>query len=106
VIAVSDSLIWEPEKCTVVTTYKKLVVGIALLSEPQHTYVTYMAVKAGWENAHIATYVQLIFLHLVRVHRTDMGFRTMLYHLIKLNPGRHITLHVSTNNPAMVFLFP
>jgi hypothetical protein len=67
VIAVSDSLIWEPEKCTVVAMYKKLVVGIALLSEPQHTYVTYMAVKAGWENAHIATYVQLIFLHLVCV---------------------------------------
>jgi hypothetical protein len=28
----------------------------------------------------------------------------MLYHLIKLNPGRHITLHVSANNPAMVSL--
>jgi hypothetical protein len=28
--------------------------------------------------------------------------RTMLYHLISLNPGKDITLHVSTNNPAMV----
>lgn len=26
----------------------------------------------------------------------------MLYHLIGLNPGKDITLHVSTNNPAMV----
>lgn len=26
----------------------------------------------------------------------------MLYHLISLNPGKDITLHVSTNNPAMV----
>jgi hypothetical protein len=65
---VSDSLIWEPEKCTVVATYKKLVVGIALLSEPQHTYVTYMAVKAGWENADIATYVQLSLHSAFRVH--------------------------------------
>jgi hypothetical protein len=28
----------------------------------------------------------------------------MLYYLIQLNPGRHITLHVSANNPAMVRL--
>jgi hypothetical protein len=26
----------------------------------------------------------------------------MLYHLVSLVPGRDITLHVSTNNPAMV----
>jgi hypothetical protein len=26
----------------------------------------------------------------------------MLYHLIRLNPGKDITLHVSANNPAMV----
>jgi hypothetical protein len=31
-----------------------------------------------------------------------MRHRTMLYHLISLNPGKDITLHVSTNNPAMV----
>ena len=28
--------------------------------------------------------------------------RIMLYHLILLNPGKDITLHVSANNPAMV----
>jgi len=28
--------------------------------------------------------------------------RTILYHLISLNPHRDITLHVSANNPAMV----
>jgi hypothetical protein len=50
-------LIWEPEKCTVVATYKRLVVGVALLSEPNYAYVTYLAVKAGWENAHIGTFV-------------------------------------------------
>lgn len=28
---------------------------------------------------------------------------SMLYHLIQLNPNKDITLHVSVNNPAMVF---
>ncbi|EED85667.1 predicted protein [Postia placenta Mad-698-R] len=55
-INVSDSLQYSPEKCTVVATYKQLVVGAALLSSPQETYITYLAVRAGWENAHIATY--------------------------------------------------
>lgn len=81
-INVSDSLQYSPEKCTVVATYKQLVVGAALLSSPQETYITYLAVRAGWENAHIAT--------------------SMLYHLITLNPNKDITLHVSINNPAMV----
>jgi hypothetical protein len=54
-VNVSDSLDHEAEKCTIVATYKSLVVGVALLSEPQHAYVTYLAVRAGWENAHIAT---------------------------------------------------
>jgi hypothetical protein len=31
-----------------------------------------------------------------------MLVRTMLYHLITLNPNRDITLHVSADNPAMV----
>jgi hypothetical protein len=29
---------------------------------------------------------------------------TMLFHLINRNPNKDITLHVSTNNPAMVWL--
>ena len=52
---VSDSLEYSPEKCTVIATYKNLVVGVALLSSPQETYITYLAVRPGWENAQIAT---------------------------------------------------
>ena len=50
----SDSLDWSPERATVVATYKKLVVGVAILSSPQETYITYLAVKAGWDKAQIA----------------------------------------------------
>ncbi|KAG8220760.1 hypothetical protein J3R82DRAFT_2189 [Butyriboletus roseoflavus] len=81
-IDVSDTLHDSPERCTVIAMYGYLVVGAALLSSPQETYITYLAVRAGWENAHIAT--------------------TMLYHLITLHPHRDITLHVSANNPAML----
>ncbi|OJT11231.1 Cysteine-rich protein 2-binding protein [Trametes pubescens] len=79
---VSDALDYSPEKCTVVATYKKLVVGAAFLSSPQETYITYLAVRAGWDNSQIAT--------------------SMLYHLIMRNPHKDITLHVSINNPAML----
>ncbi|PCH44425.1 hypothetical protein WOLCODRAFT_139002 [Wolfiporia cocos MD-104 SS10] len=81
-INVSDSLQNSPEKCTIVAAYKKLVVGAAFISSPQETYITYLVVRAGWENCQIAT--------------------TMLYHLITLNPNKDITLHVSINNPAML----
>ncbi|KAI0766677.1 hypothetical protein BD413DRAFT_605817 [Trametes elegans] len=81
-IDVSDALEYSPEKCTVVATYKQLVVGAAFLSSPQETYITYFAVRAGWDNSQIAT--------------------SMLYHLITLNPNKDITLHVSINNPAML----
>ncbi|KIJ65214.1 hypothetical protein HYDPIDRAFT_27934 [Hydnomerulius pinastri MD-312] len=81
-IDVSDSLQYSPERCTVIATYGHLVVGAAFLSSPQETYITYLAVRAGWDNSQIAT--------------------TMLYHLISLNPHRDITLHVSANNPAML----
>ncbi|KDQ50715.1 hypothetical protein JAAARDRAFT_141426 [Jaapia argillacea MUCL 33604] len=81
-IDVSDSLNYSPEKCTVVAMYKKLVVGAAFLSSPQETYITYLAVRSGWDNTQIAT--------------------TMLYHLISHNPNKDITLHVSANNPAML----
>ncbi|KZT70764.1 hypothetical protein DAEQUDRAFT_165365 [Daedalea quercina L-15889] len=81
-INVSDALHYSPAKCTVVATYKRLVVGAAFLSSPQETYITYLAVRSGWENAQIAT--------------------TMLYHLVTLNPNRDVTLHVSINNPAML----
>ncbi|KAL4066130.1 hypothetical protein J3A83DRAFT_4360385 [Scleroderma citrinum] len=81
-IDVSDSLQYSPERSTVIAMYGHLVVGVALLSSPQETYITYLAVRAGWDNSQIAT--------------------TILYHLISLNPHRDITLHVSANNPAML----
>ncbi|KAI6167334.1 hypothetical protein EDD17DRAFT_1468936, partial [Pisolithus thermaeus] len=81
-INISDSLKYSPERCTVIATYGHLVVGAALLSSPQETYITYLAVRAGWDNSQLAT--------------------TMLYHLISLNPHRDITLHVSVNNSAML----
>lgn len=81
-IDISDSLLCQPELSTVIATYKLLVIGVAILRSPQETYITYLTVKPGWDNSQIAT--------------------TMLYHLIKLNPGKDITLHVSANNPAML----
>ncbi|KAK7687796.1 hypothetical protein QCA50_009015 [Cerrena zonata] len=81
-IEVSDSLQFSPEKCTIVATYKKLVVGCAFLSSPQETYITYLAVRPGWEGAQIAT--------------------KMLYRLITMNPFKDILLHVSIKNPAML----
>lgn len=44
-----------PEKCSVVARYKKLVVGIAVLSAPGETYITYVAVRPGWDYCGIAT---------------------------------------------------
>ncbi|KAH9971741.1 hypothetical protein BGW80DRAFT_1174286, partial [Lactifluus volemus] len=81
-IDVSDSLQHGPDRATIVAMYKRLVIGCAILSSPAETYITYLAVRAGWENAQIAT--------------------AMLFHLIDRNPNKDITLHVSTNNPAML----
>ncbi|KAF8184414.1 hypothetical protein BJ912DRAFT_1032367 [Pholiota molesta] len=81
-IDVSDSLDYWPERSTVVAMYKKVVVGIAIINSPIETYITYLAVKAGWDKAQIA--------------------RKMLYHLIDMNPTRDFTLHVSTNSSAML----
>ncbi|KAH7335485.1 hypothetical protein B0J17DRAFT_720010 [Rhizoctonia solani] len=81
-IDVSDSVKWEPEQCSVVALYKGLVVGCAFLSETMDPYVTYITVRAGWEQSGIATF--------------------MLYHLIKINPNHDISLHVSATNPAML----
>ncbi|PPQ72446.1 hypothetical protein CVT26_003775 [Gymnopilus dilepis] len=81
-IDVSDSLDFQPERCTVIAMYKKIVVGVAIIMSPVQTYITYLAVKAGWDKSQIA--------------------RNMLYHLIKMNPDRDFTLHVSTNSSAML----
>ncbi len=56
--SVSDSLQYSPEKCTIVAMYKQLVVGAAFLSSPQETYITYLAVRSGWDNSQIAKSVQ------------------------------------------------
>ncbi|KAK0457871.1 uncharacterized protein EV420DRAFT_1271118 [Desarmillaria tabescens] len=97
-IDVSDSLDYWPERCTVVATYKRLVVGIAIISSPRETYITFLAVKPGWDNAQIATYVPFLdYNHLISCYS-----RSMLYHLIQLNPHKDITLHVSANNPALL----
>ncbi|KAJ7841108.1 hypothetical protein B0H14DRAFT_2360369, partial [Mycena olivaceomarginata] len=81
-IDVSDSLEYSPERCTIVAAYNRLVVGVVIISSPRETYITYLAMRAGWDNAQIAT--------------------TMLYHLIIINPHQDITLHVSANNSAMI----
>ncbi|KAG8733990.1 hypothetical protein FRC11_013828 [Ceratobasidium sp. 423] len=54
-IDVSDSVKWEPEQCSVVALYKKLVVGCGFLSETMDPYVTYITVRAGWEQSGVAT---------------------------------------------------
>ncbi|KAI0796206.1 hypothetical protein C8Q75DRAFT_366841 [Abortiporus biennis] len=81
-IDVSDCLQYSPKQTTIIAVYKQLVVGCAFLSSPQETYLTYLAVRPGWEGANIAT--------------------CMLYHLISRNPNKDITLHVSIKNPAML----
>ena len=53
--SVTDSLDYSPEKCTIVAMYKQLVVGAAFRSSPQETYITYLAVRSGWEYSQIAT---------------------------------------------------
>ncbi|KAJ7347704.1 hypothetical protein DFH08DRAFT_914373 [Mycena albidolilacea] len=75
ILDVSDSLEYSPERCTIVAAYNRLqvVVGVVIISSPRETYITYLAVRAGW---------------------------TILYHLIILNPHQDITLHVSANNSA------
>jgi len=47
-----------PETYTVVAMYKRLVVGVAIISPPpDEAYITYLVVKSGWENSGIAQYV-------------------------------------------------
>ncbi|KAJ3501310.1 hypothetical protein NLJ89_g9395 [Agrocybe chaxingu] len=78
-IDATDSLDYEPKKVTVVAMFKKIV---AIMSSPRETYITFLAVKSGWDKSQIG--------------------RTMLYHLITMNPHKDITLHVSANSSAML----
>lgn len=82
--------------------YKKMVVGVAILSSPRETYITYLAVKAGWEKAQIGKLVAITLGFSSATNLNTIFSRTMLYHLICLNPHKDITLHVSVNSPAMV----
>ena len=82
--------------------YKKVVVGVAILSSPRETYITYLAVKAGWDKAQIGRSVVIFQEFPLRTDFNTISSRTMLYHLISLNPHKDITLHVSVNSPAMV----
>ena len=80
--------------------YKKIVVGVAILSSPRETYITYLAVKAGWDKSRIGRSVAIFFI--CNEFLNTIRSRTMLYHLICLNPHKDITLHVSVNSPAIV----
>jgi hypothetical protein len=44
--------------------YKKIVVGVAIIISPLQTYITYLAVKAGWDKAQIGRFVRPI-IHVV-----------------------------------------
>ena len=68
ILSVSDSLDYSPEKATIVAMYKKIVVGVAILSSPRETYITYLAVKAGWDKAQIGRLVAIFQeFHLQRI---------------------------------------
>lgn len=101
----SDALQYSPEQCTIIATYKNLVIGVGLLSSPQETYITYLAVKPGWDNAQIATCGITLWALLPSQLTFDPFRSSMLYFLIELNPHKDITLHVSIKNPAVVRLF-
>ncbi|KAG6820420.1 hypothetical protein H0H93_000666 [Arthromyces matolae] len=68
---VRDSLDYWPERCTVVALYKRLVVGVAILSSPRETYITYLAVRAGWDNARIARYASERSVHAFPSHHAQ-----------------------------------
>lgn len=70
------------QKGAVIATYGHLVIGNALLSYPQETYITYLVVRAGWDNA-----MCVLFSHPMAAG----GFYNEV-----------ITPHVSANNPATV----
>ncbi|KDQ18878.1 hypothetical protein BOTBODRAFT_638946 [Botryobasidium botryosum FD-172 SS1] len=101
-IDVSDSLQHSPETCTIVATYKLLVVGAAFLSAPDEPYITYIVVRSGWEDCGIATFVFSSRPSLPVSRSRDLKNTSfMLHHLISTST-RDITLHVSANNPAML----
>ncbi|EFA76536.1 hypothetical protein PPL_10304 [Heterostelium album PN500] len=65
---------------TVVAMYRNMVIGCGMMNPDG--YIMYLAVRPGWNGNGIASF--------------------MLYHLTQTMVGRDITLHVSTNNTAMI----
>jgi hypothetical protein len=71
---VSDCLHSSPSKCTVIALYRRLVVGAAFMSSPEETYITYLAVRPGWEGAGIATCVCIKHLAVFSVTVLTVNF--------------------------------
>ncbi|KAI8825639.1 uncharacterized protein EV422DRAFT_134636 [Fimicolochytrium jonesii] len=65
---------------TLVALYGRVAIGVAVMTP--EGYLSYLAVKSGWNGAGIA--------------------RFMLFYLIQAVSGKDITLHVSANNKAML----
>ncbi|KAJ9067354.1 Cysteine-rich protein 2-binding protein, variant 2 [Entomophthora muscae] len=64
----------------IVVLYGSLVIGCAFMT-PGH-YITYLAIAPGWQNSGLG--------------------KKLLFLLIQKSRGHDITLHVSTNNPALI----
>lgn len=66
---------------TVIALYKKLVIGCAFIVPDVCHYISFLAVRPGWDRCGIASF--------------------MLYHLTQTSHGKDVTLHVSASNPAI-----
>lgn len=64
----------------VVILYGDLVIGCAFMT-PEH-YITYLAIAPGWQNCGLG--------------------RMLLFLLVQKSKGHDMTLHVSSNNPALL----
>ena len=82
-IDVSEALQYPDFSCVVL--YKRLVIGFAVLvPDVRHNeaYLSFLLTHPEWRRSGIGTF--------------------MLYHIIQSCPTKDITLHVSSNNPAML----
>lgn len=48
-----------------VAMYKKVVVGVAIIMSPIQTYITFLAVKSGWDKAQIARFESFNIYHIL-----------------------------------------
>ncbi|KAI0244822.1 hypothetical protein L0F63_001612 [Massospora cicadina] len=65
---------------SIVVVYGRLVIGCAFMT-PTH-YITYLAIAPGWQGCGLG--------------------KVLLYLLVRKSNGHDVTLHVSTNNPALL----